>query len=290
MSGASFAAIEAGGTKFALAVGEDPTRISATHTIPTRSPTETLGEAREWFESQGSLKAMGIASFGPVELDRASAEWGHILKTPKPGWSNCDLAGYFERAFSIPVIFDTDVNGAALGEYLHGAGKGACSLTYVTIGTGIGGGTIIDGRVLHGAGHPELGHAYPRRGANDRDFAGVCPFHGDCLEGLASGPAISARWGATLSDLPQDHEAHETVAGYLAQMCHGIFAAVAVETIILGGGVMNTPGLLDRIVRRARDIDRGYFPARDRQRIVKPALAGRSGLVGSMALAVMAAD
>lgn len=280
--------IEAGGTKFVLAVGESPTRILATHTIPTRDPADTLAEARDWFAAQGQLTALGIASFGPVELDRAAPRWGRILETPKPGWSDCDLAGFFGRELAVPVGFETDVNGAALGEFHHGAGQGAASLTYVTVGTGIGGGTVIDGRLVHGAGHPELGHIYPRRGPEDRDFAGVCRFHGDCLEGLASGPAVLARWGATLSDLPPDHAAHTLVADYIAQMCHSVFAALATQVIVLGGGVMNTPGLLARVTARADELGAGYFPNQADRRIVCPMLGDRAGMTGALLLAEQA--
>ena len=285
MTRTMFGGIEAGGTKFVLAVGTSPAEITATHTIPTREPDETLAKALAWFKEQGSLQSLGIASFGPVELDPRSSKWGHILKTPKPGWSDCDVAGFFSRNLSVPVGFETDVNGAALAEYHHGAGKGVASLTYVTVGTGIGGGTVIEGRLLHGAGHPELGHIFPRRDAADRDFEGACPFHGDCLEGLASGPAILARWGSTLSELPQDHEAHERIAQYIAQMCHSIFAAMATETIVLGGGVMKTPGLLERVVRRTAEIDAGYLPRRSDRRIVAPSLGDKAGLVGAMLIA-----
>ncbi|MGB3167201.1 MAG: ROK family protein [Alteraurantiacibacter sp.] len=285
MSQGLLGGIEAGGTKFVLTVGKNPTRVLATHTIPTRDPSETFTEARQWFERQGTLRAIGIASFGPVELDKASPAWGRILKTPKPHWSDCDFAGYFGRAFCVPIGFETDVNGAALAEYRHGAGRGASSLTYVTVGTGIGGGTIMNGSLLHGAGHPELGHIYPRRVPGDQDFAGTCRFHGDCLEGLACGPAILARWGASLSDLPSDHEAHRLVADYLAQMCHTIYACMATQVIVLGGGVMRTPGLLEKVAGRARELGAGYFPSRDKLQIVSPVLGDRAGLTGALLLA-----
>ena len=280
--------IEAGGTKFVLAVGASPTAIAATHTIATRTPSETLREAAEWFAAQGTLSALGIGSFGPVELDRSSPDWGHILKTPKAGWSHCDLAGYFERELRVPIAFDTDVNAAALAEYTYGAGKGASSMSYVTVGTGIGGGTVIDGRIVHGAGHPELGHIYPRRDPADRAFEGNCPFHGDCLEGLASGPAILTRWGKTLSELPDDHEAHEMVAGYLAQLCHTLFAGVAVETVVMGGGVMQTRGLIRRIETAMRQLDQGYLPDGDRRKIVIPGLGSMSGITGALTLGMHA--
>lgn len=281
-------AIEAGGTKFVLAAGHSPAGPLVTHAIPTTTPQETLAAAADWFEAQGQFKAFGIASFGPVDLDRNSATWGHITATPKPGWSNCDIAGYFARRFHAPVGFDTDVNAAALAEFAH-VGPEASSLAYITVGTGIGGGLVIDGRAVHGSAHPEMGHLFPRRAAGDSDFAGICPFHGDCLEGLASGPAIKARWGASLSELPVNHAAHETVAGYLAQLCQTLFAVLAVETIVLGGGVMQTPGLLERIIRRTAQIDAGYLPGRSRQTIRGPALGTESGMRGAMMLARAAA-
>ena len=147
----------------------------------------------------------------------------------------------------MPIGFNTDVNGAALGEFRFGAGRGTSGMAYVTVGTGIGGGLIVDGNLANGAGHPEMGHYYPHRGANDSKFGGNCPFHGDCLEGLASGPAILSRWGKTLSELPDEHEAHDLVAGYLAQLCHTLFACCAIERVVLGGGVMHTQGLLKRV-------------------------------------------
>ncbi len=193
--------IEAGGTKFVLAVGPAPTEIAARHVIATRTPAETLAEASDWFAAQGRIDALGIASFGPVDLDPTSPTWGHITRTPKPGWSDCDLAGHFARALGVPVGFDTDVNGAALAEAEyglgHGAGRGLASLAYITVGTGIGGGLVLDGKPVHGAAHPEMGHVFVRREAGDTDFAGHCPIHGDCLEGLASGPAIIARFGVS---------------------------------------------------------------------------------------------
>ena len=188
-------AIEAGGTKCVLAVGSAAGVIKARHVIATRDPQTTLAEAAAWIGAQGHIDALGIASFGPVDLDPQSATWGHIGKTPKPGWTGHDLAGYFQRRLGVPVGLDTDVNGAALAEYHHGSGRGARSLAYVTVGTGIGGGLIIDGQPVHGAAHPEMGHIFPRRAADDQDFAGICPYHGDCLEGLASGLAIMTRWG-----------------------------------------------------------------------------------------------
>lgn len=279
------AGIEAGGTKFVLAVGSAPSAIAASHTIATRAPGETLAEAAAWFATQGAIRALGIASFGPVELDRASPRWGRILATPKPGWLGCDLAGTFAGRLGVPVALDTDVNGAALAEFALGAGVGAASLAYITVGTGIGGGIVERGVPAHGAAHPEMGHTLPRRHPDDRAFAGVCPYHGDCLEGLASGPAILARWGAQLSDLPPAHPAHGIVAHYLAQLCHAAVAFTAAEVVVLGGGVMHTPGLLDAVRREAARLDAGYFPGGERHRIVAPMLGSRSGVTGALLLA-----
>lgn len=288
--------IEAGGTKFVLAVGSSPTAIRARHVIPTETPETTLAAALAWFREQGPLDALGIASFGPVDLDPASATWGHITNTPKPGWAQCDVAGYFARALNIPVGFDTDVNGAALAEATHGAGLDARqgagselgSLAYITVGTGIGGGLVINGKPVHGIAHPEMGHVFPRRAANDADFAGVCPHHGDCLEGLASGPAIAARWGAPLSQLAADHAAHDRVADYVAQLVYSLFATAAPNAVVLGGGVMQTPGLLERIETRVRALDNGYLPGGAGHRICAPGLGDDAGVVGAMMLAASA--
>lgn len=282
-----FGAIEAGGTKFVLAVGEGPDRIAARHTIPTTGPAETLAAAADWFARQGALEGLGIASFGPVELDRGSPHWGHITTTPKPGWSGCDIAGFFAGRLGVPVAFDTDVNGAALAE---AAARPDCgSLAYVTIGTGIGGGLVIGGKPVHGAAHPEMGHIFPRRHPADRDFPGICPQHGDCLEGLASGPAIKARWGASLSELAADHIAHEVIADYLAQLCHSLFAMTAVEVIVLGGGVAKTPGLVARVAARSRAIDGGYLPGTPKHRIEAPHRGDDAGIAGALILAARGA-
>lgn len=281
-------AIEAGGTKFVLATSDAAGHIAARHVIPTRDPATTLAAAAAWFEGRGKLEALGIGSFGPVELDPASPRWGFITNTPKPGWDGCDIAGHFARTLGVPVGFDTDVGAAALAEYR--AAAGACaSLAYLTIGTGIGGGLVLDGRPLRGIAHPEIGHAYPRRHEADRDFAGICPHHRDCLEGLASGPAILARWGKLLSDLPAEHPAHAIIADYVAQACHMLFAAVAVETVVIGGGVAATPGLTERVAERARAIDAGYLPGGARHRVIRPRLGSDSGIVGALLLAGAAA-
>lgn len=277
--------VEAGGTKFVLAVGHSPTEIVAQHEITTRDPETTLAQASEWLEHQGAIRAIGIASFGPVELDRSSPLWGHITNTPKPGWTNCDVAGYFAERFKVPIGFDTDVNGAALAEYSHGAGQTAASLAYITVGTGIGGGLVLGGKAVHGAAHPEMGHIFPRRHPRDPHFEGICPHHGDCLEGLASGPAIKARWGKSLSELPTDHVAHEIIADYLAQLALSLIAMTSVEIIVLGGGVMKTEGLLGRVRQRTSELGAGYLPGGLKHKIVSPGLGQNAGLAGALMLA-----
>ena len=277
-------AIEAGGTKFVLAVGPSPDRILARHTIPTRDPATTLAEAAEWLAGQGRLTALGIGSFGPVELDPASPRWGFITTTPKSGWSDCDIAGWLGRRLGAPVGFDTDVNAAAIAEHAASRRAGG-SLAYLTIGTGIGGGLVLDGQPVHGIAHPELGHIYPRRHPLDAGFGGICPAHGDCLEGLASGPAIIARWGCSLSDLPADHPGHAIIADYVAQACHTLFASVAVAEVVIGGGVAQTPGLVERVAERARALDNGYLPGGARHRVIRPRLGGDAGITGALMLA-----
>lgn len=278
-------AIEAGGTKFVLGVGTGPDAIIEQVQIPTRDPETTLAETIAFFRQHPRLAAIGIGSFGPLERNRDAAKWGHILATPKPGWSDCDLAGTIARALEVPVAFDTDVNAAALAEARLGAARDAKVSVYVTIGTGIGGGVIADGQIVGGTGHPELGHMRPRRAADDQDFPGHCPFHGDCLEGLASGPAIIARWGQSLSHLAPDHAAHGLIAGYLAEMCNSLRAAIAPDAIVLGGGVMGTPDLFERIVAEASARDGGYFALGADQVIRRPALSPISGLAGAFLLA-----
>lgn len=274
--------IEAGGTKCVLAVATAPDHIVATHTIPTRGPQETVAEATAWFAAQPAIAKLGLATFGPVGLNPQRTDWGHILQTPKPGWSGFDFAGALASGLSVSVAVETDVNAAALAE--AGADGETSSLAYMTVGTGIGVGLLIDGRCVRGAAHPEMGHYFPRRPIEDDGFAGTCPFHGDCLEGLASGPAILTRWGVTLSDLPQGHPAHSLVATYLAQACHTLFAATSVETIVIGGGVLDTPGLRERVAAFSSELDSGYLPAGKRHLIIAPRLGSLSGITGAIAI------
>ena len=284
MSEQLYGLVEAGGTKFVLGVAASKDDIRATVRIPTTTPDETIGAMCAWFTAQDKLAAIGVASFGPLGLDPVSPSWGHITATTKPHWSNTDIAGPLKAAFKCPVVIDTDVNGAALAEYLWGAAQSQKTMLYFTVGTGIGGGAIVDGRILKGLSHPEMGHIRPPRHPADHGFAGVCPVHGDCLEGLASGPAIMARWGASLSELPGDHPAHEMIAWYLAQIIVTMQAIFEPGRIVLGGGVMATPHLIDRIMAQTITLGSAYFKSDPAHIISLPGLGHNAGLLGALAL------
>lgn len=278
--------IEAGGTKFVLGIADETRTISARHRIATTRPGEVIAAAAEWFAAQGvDFRAIGIASFGPLDLDRTRPSWGHVTRTTKPGWSGADIAGPFARRFGCPVGIETDVNGAALAEARWGAGMGQRSLLYLTIGTGIGGGFVGDGRLLHGASHPEMGHIRMPRHRGDEGFAGICSFHGDCLEGLASGPAVIARWGRSLSELDEDHPGRTMIAWYLGQAVASFQAVMQPARIVLGGGVMATPGLLDQVRIEAATAGHGYFEGDPQEIVVAPGLGVDSGLLGALAVA-----
>jgi len=293
-----FGGVEAGGTKFNVLVGVGgplgEERILAERRIPTTTPDETLGRVlgffRESLERVGEPAAYGIASFGPLDLDPASSTWGRITRTPKPGWSGVDLVGPLRAAFGRPVGFDTDVNGAALAEALWGAGRDAPALVYLTVGTGIGGGLLADGRPVRGLVHPEMGHLRTPRHPEDRDFPGVCPFHGDCVEGLASGSALRTRWGASLSELPEGHPAWELEAFYLAQLCAAVTVLVSPHRILLGGGVLKAGRLLPAVRSETARLLAGY-PGAPRlegglaEYLQAPAFGDRAGALGALALA-----
>jgi fructokinase len=280
--------VEAGGAKFVVAVGTGPHDVRAETSFPTTSSVETLTRAVEFLRAH-RLTGVGIASFGPLDLDPNSPTAGFITDTPKPGWSRVDVAGAFRRALTLPIAIDTDVNAAALGEYRWGAGVGRDPVVYVTIGTGIGGGVIAAGRPLHGLVHPEMGHMRIPRDPADA-FAGVCPFHGDCLEGLASGPAIRARRGLPGEALPVDDPIWTLEARYLALGLANIVTVLSPQRIVVGGGVMRQPGLLGRVREQVQRILAGYVRAPAvidaiEQFIVAPALGERAGVLGALALA-----
>ena len=285
-----FGGVEAGGTKWVCAVGTGPGDLEATDTVPTTSPEETIGRAVAFFEREGPVEAIGIGSFGPVDPNPSSPTWGFITTTPKPGWANTDLARQFRRRLSVPVAFDTDVNAAALGEHRWGAAQGCDTFCYVTIGTGIGGGGIVNGAPMHGLLHPEFGHLRIPHDRTVDPFDGVCPYHGDCWEGLAAGPAIEARWGKRGDELLEVDEVWTLEARYVALGLVSVISIVSPERIVLGGGVMNAPGLLSLVRRQVVDIVGGYLdtPALGESvadYVVPPALGARSGVLGAIALA-----
>jgi fructokinase len=291
-----FAAIEAGGTKFVCAIGDAHGALLAEARFPTTTPQETLARVADFLKRSGaSLSALGVACFGPVILDRRAPNYGFIGATPKAGWRDVDIVGMLTREFACPVGFDTDVNAAALAERCWGAGRSADPLVYVTVGTGIGGGVLVHGAPLHGLMHPEIGHVRPKRHALDGDFAGICPFHGDCLEGLASGPAIIARTGCELQQLDASHVQWQLQADYLGQLCALLVLTVSPQRIILGGGVMSQEGLFPRVRARMLDwlggyIDRDELLLQTDRYVVAPELGARAGVMGALALALTAAD
>jgi fructokinase len=287
-------AIEAGGTKFRCAAGSAHDAIDATARIATTNPHDTLEKVLAFFrrveKEHAPLCALGVASFGPIDLRAKSPTFGCLTTTPKSGWAGFDLIHTLGRELQVPVAFDTDVNAAALAEWKWGAGEGRHSCLYVTVGTGIGGGFVLDGRAIHGLFHPEMGHLLLRRDAKHDPFRGVCPFHGDCLEGLASGPALEARWKAPSGSLASDHRAWDLQAGYLAQAAVQWILTLSPETIVLGGGVMKQRQLFPLIRRRVRELLNGYLPLPqilddDKSYICPPKLGDRSGVCGAFALA-----
>jgi len=284
-----YGGIEAGGTKFVCAVGTAPEDLRETR-FPTTTPDETIQRAIAFFRAQPRVAAIGIASFGPIDIHPASQTFGYITTTPKPGWANTDLAGAIQRALDAPVGFDTDVNVAALGEHRWGAAQGLDTFIYLTIGTGIGGGGLASGNLLHGLVHPEMGHIrLPHDRAHD-PFPGTCPFHGDCFEGLASGPALEKRWGQRAETLLADHPAWALQAHYIALALVSYICTLSPKRIILGGGVMEQRQLFPLIRREAQRLLNGYVRSpvilRDIDTyIVPPGLGKRAGVLGALALA-----
>jgi fructokinase len=292
-----YGGVEAGGTKFICALGNGRGELLTETRIDTRDPQTTLAEVIRFFgvaESRlGAVKAFGVGSFGPVELRRDSPNYGHITNTPKQGWINTDVLGALQRALTRPVGFDTDVNGAALAEWRWGAGRHLDSLVYVTVGTGIGAGVIHHGRPVHGLMHPEIGHVRVQRHAGDADFAGICPFHADCLEGLASGPAILARTGRTLGEAGAPDSIWDIEADYLGQLCAQLVLMHSPQRIFLGGGVMHQQRLFAAIRVRMLHWLRDYVPhpeLKSVEYIAPPGLGEAAGIKGALALAVDTAN
>jgi fructokinase len=288
-----YGGIELGGTKIICAVGTGPADVQDERRFPTTTPDETLAQIIAFFQ-QYRLDAIGIGSFGPISLNRDAPDYGCITTTPKPGWARTDVAGSIRQALGVPVGFDTDVNAAALGEWRWGAGQNLDTFIYLTIGTGIGGGGISNGRLMHGLLHPEMGHIRLPHDLRADPFAGICPYHGDCLEGLASGPALQARWGASAEGLPADHPVWELEAHYLALACVSFMCTLSPQRIILGGGVMNQRHLFPLIQREIQSLLNGYIQApvvlqHIDTYIVPPDLGNQVGVLGALALAEQAA-
>ena len=293
-----YGGIEAGGTRFTCAVATTPDpmvepRVSQleTYEVPTTTPEETLGKVADFFREH-DLEALGIASFGPIELRRGLPKYGYITTTPKPGWKDVDLVQYFQRTFGVPTGFDTDVNASALAEVSYGAAQGRSDAIYITVGTGIGGGAMINGEMLHGLLHPEMGHLPVPRHPRD-DYPGYCTFHRDCLEGMASGVAISDRWKTRPETLPPDHEAWELEAYYLARGISAMIYTLSPQIIVCGGGVMRQEQLFPLIRRQVVQMLHGYVQSEEITSridgfIVKPGLGARSGIVGALELAMRA--
>jgi len=278
MSDGLYGAVEAGGTKFLVAVGTDPAQPREVERIATSAdPAETMEAVIAYFRARGPLQGIGVASFGPVDFARRA-----IGKTPKLPWQGYPLPGTLERALGVRVELDTDVGAAAFGESLYGAGRGLESFVYITVGTGIGGGAVVHGRTLRGLMHPEMGHLLVRRHMEEpAGFGGVCPFHGGCLEGLASGPALQARWGQRAETLPAGHAAWRLEAHYLAQACFTLACFLSPQRIVLGGGVMQQAELFPMIREELARLANGYLPLPE---VVPPQLP-LPALTGALELA-----
>lgn len=290
-----YGAIETGGTKVLCAVGHRYDDVLDETRIETTTPAETLRRVVAFFEAAESrftpVDAIGVAAFGPIDVDPASPTWGRLRSTPKPGWSDADILAPLRARFRCPIVLDTDVNAAAWAELRVGTARKRAlhSLVYVTVGTGIGGGGVLRGRTLQGATHAEMGHIHVRRDPRDLDFAGVCPFHGDCLEGLACGPAIAARWGSALTRLGDHSVARSVIGGYLGQLAATISLMLAPQRIVFGGGVMKDDALLPHIRQTLMAELNGYLPSARPESlhdyIGVPTLEDRAGLCGAFMLA-----
>lgn len=282
-------AIEGGGTKFVVGVGDENGKVLDRLSFPTTTPEETMQKCVEYFKNK-DVEAIGFGCFGPIDPDPKSPTYGYVTTTPKPGWGNYNVVGDLKKAFPhTPIGFDTDVNGACLGEVFFGAAKGLDSAVYFTIGTGIGGGAYVEGHLLHGLVHPEMGHVKLVRREDDT-YQGKCPYHGTCFEGLCAGPAIEERWGVSAKELAPDHPAWDLEAWYIGQAMANIVLTLSPKKIILGGGVMHQSHLFPKILKYMREDLNGYINndsvLHDDNYIVWPQLGDNAGLCGALALAV----
>lgn len=277
-------AIEAGGTKFVCAVSDESLNIKKRISIPTTTPEETMSEVFAFFD-ENQVDAIGIGSFGPIDVNPSSETYGSVTSTPKLAWQNYPFLNEMKARYDIPFAWTTDVNAAAYGEVKAGAAKGKNSCIYITVGTGIGAGVVIDGKVIHGYGHPEAGHVSVRRHKDDT-FEGFCPFHGDCLEGLAAGPAIGKRFDIPAQDLAPDHQAWEIEAYYLAQALVDYTLVVSPEKIVFGGGVMKQSQLFPLIYKEFKQLMNGYVATPKLEEYIVPcALGDNAGITGCLLLA-----
>ncbi len=284
-----YGGIEAGGSKWVCATGTGPDDLEQTLTFATTDPEETIARAADFFSRNGAIAAIGIGSFGPIDIDRTSPTWGRITTTPKPGWAYTEVVAALRNALDLPIAFDTDVNAAALGEHRWGAAVGLETFCYITVGTGIGGGGIANGNLMHGLLHPEFGHMRIPHDRNRDPFDGACPYHGNCFEGLASGDALRARWGRSAEEIA-DESAWLLEAEYLALGLQNVICTISPQKIILGGGVMKEPALLPHVRSRVQALASGYFDAPELgaaidEYIVPPALGDRAGVLGALELA-----
>lgn len=289
-----FGGIEAGGTKFVCVLGSDPENILFEKRFPTTSPEETIQFTIDFFQEKKSefgfeIASIGLGCFGPVDLNPYSKKYGYITTTPKPGWSDTAIVRPIENALKVPIIFDTDVNAAAIGEGKWGAGINLENFVYFTIGTGIGAGAIINHQPVHGLIHPEMGHILLIKNPLD-SYKGKCPYHANCFEGFASGPAIEERWGSSAASLPPTHPAWDMEADYIAQALCNIICTLSPQKIILGGGVMQQFHLFLKIRQKTKDYLNGYIPANIileniDEYIVPPKLGNKAGMLGAIAMA-----
>lgn len=284
-----YAVIEAGGTKFNCAIVNNNREILEDVRIPTTTPEETLSACVSFFKAQReagyAFSRMGIGSFGPLDLDEKSKTFGYVTKTPKPHWTFAAISPYFEEALGCEVVIDTDVNAAALAEARWGAAQGTSVSVYITVGTGVGGGVVVNGKPLHGLVHPEIGHmtVIPPEG-----MEGVCPFHKNCVEGLASGRSLGKIWGQPSETLPDDHEAWDKLTDVLSQLCHNLLVGFSAQRIVFGGGVMQKAGMIEHIVAKTEKSLNGYIVYPEgvtlEDIIVLPGLGTHSGMLGALAL------